>query len=86
MWDRKKKKYVSTQKETDKKIKTESGNWIKSSFKTGKYADYKNKQKIGFEVDEGDDGENFGFEGKKALSSNEQNRNEVLLFCIFQPL
>lgn len=74
MWDRKKKKYVSTQKEVDKKIKTESGNWIKSSFKTGKYDDYKNKQKVDFNEETHDDQENHIFEKKRAQSSNEKNR------------
>ena len=75
MWDRKKKKYVSTQKEVDKKIKTESGNWIKSSFKTGKYDDYKHKQKVDFaEPDYNDDNDGNIFEKRQAASSNEKNR------------
>ena len=43
--------------EQDKKIKTESGNWIKQSFKTGKYDDYKNKQKTSFNDNEDSDNE-----------------------------
>lgn len=35
-WDRKKKKFVGP-KEDEKKIKTESGVWIKSSYKSGRY-------------------------------------------------
>ena len=47
---------MSTQVEQDKRIKTESGNWIKQSFKTGKYDEYKQKQKTDFEGSDSDDG------------------------------
>ncbi|XP_069817529.1 ATP-dependent RNA helicase DDX54 [Dendropsophus ebraccatus] len=46
-WDRKKKKFVGTGGQEDKKkIKTESGRVISSSYKTNIYADWKKKYKI----------------------------------------
>ena len=62
VWDRKKKKFVSTQQENEKKIKTESGTWIKASFKTGKYGEWKQKQ-------------NADFEGSADEDNNEDNSN-----------
>ena len=62
VWDRKKKKFVSTQQENEKKIKTESGTWIKASFKTGKYGEWKQKQ-------------NADFEGSADEDNNDDNSN-----------
>ena len=47
---------MSTQQENEKKIKTESGTWIKASFKTGKYGEWKNKQNADFDAGSGDEG------------------------------
>ena len=63
--DRKRKKFVSNQQEQDKRIKTESGNWIKESFKTGKYEEYKQKAKTGLDDAGSDD------------DGNESNRSEI---------
>ena len=41
--------------EQEKKIKTESGNWIKQSFKTGKYTEYLEKSKAGLLADDSGD-------------------------------
>ena len=71
VWDRKKKKFVSTQQESEKKIKTESGTWIKASFKTGKYGEWKQKQNADFEgsadEDNNDDNTNTGKFNKDRL-------------------
>ncbi|XP_039487324.1 ATP-dependent RNA helicase DDX54 [Drosophila santomea] len=45
-WDRIKKKMVSVQDPRANKIRTESGAWIPASFKTGRYAEWKEKSKI----------------------------------------
>jgi ATP-dependent RNA helicase DDX54/DBP10 len=59
-WDRKKKKYVSTQSliEKNKKIKTESGQYISASYNSNLYSKWlKNSKKIENE-DEEDSTEN----------------------------
>ncbi|CAB3364540.1 Hypothetical predicted protein [Cloeon dipterum] len=53
-WDSKKKKMVG-QKETQKKIRTESGVWISATYKTGKYKQWKEKAKADDQDDENDD-------------------------------
>lgn len=45
-WDRIKKKMVSVQDPRIGKIRTESGIWIPSTYKTNRYADWKEKTKI----------------------------------------
>lgn len=47
-WDRKKKKFVSVQSTLDKekKIRTESGNYIKASYKSNLYAKWLKNQKV----------------------------------------
>lgn len=45
-WDRLKKKMVSVQDPRAGKIRTESGIWIPATYKTGRYADWKEKTKI----------------------------------------
>lgn len=44
-WDRIKKKMVSVENPRAGKIKTESGIWIPATYKTGRYADWKEKTK-----------------------------------------
>eukprot|EP00051_Salpingoeca_urceolata_P019573 m.287366 g.287366 ORF g.287366 m.287366 type:complete len:427 (+) comp19443_c0_seq18:201-1481(+) len=44
-WDRKKKKYVSVSSQ-DKKIRTESGNFIKASYASDRYKDWIQKNKL----------------------------------------
>lgn len=45
-WDRIKKKMVSVQDPRAGKIRTESGIWIPKTYKTGRYDDWKEKNKI----------------------------------------
>ncbi|PIO55320.1 DBP10CT domain protein, partial [Teladorsagia circumcincta] len=57
-WDRKKKRYVGTADGQDiKRIRTEDGTWLPASYKTGRYEDWKKKQKIGYKKGEEEDGE-----------------------------
>ncbi|EGT48599.1 hypothetical protein CAEBREN_09605 [Caenorhabditis brenneri] len=58
-WDRRLKKYVglSGNEPANKKIRTEDGTWLPASYKTGKYEEWKQKQKIGFKKDDGEDGD-----------------------------
>lgn len=44
-WDRIKKKMVSVENPKAGKIRTESGIWIPATYKTGRYADWKEKTK-----------------------------------------
>ena len=46
---------MTNQVEQEKKIKTESGNWIKQSFKTGKYTEYLEKSKAGLLAEDSGD-------------------------------
>ncbi|CAI2350217.1 unnamed protein product [Caenorhabditis sp. 36 PRJEB53466] len=64
-WDRRLKKYVGTGDEpANKKIRTEDGTWLPASYKTGKYEEWKQKQKIGFKNTEGE-GDEAEPEGRK---------------------
>jgi len=54
-WDRKRKKFVTESNEgKNKKIKTESGNWIAASYKSNAYSDWKHRSKQG-DLDPSDD-------------------------------
>lgn len=55
-WDRKKKKFVSVQSTLDKekKIRTESGNYIKASYKSNLYSKWLKNQKV-LDKEESDD-------------------------------
>ncbi|XP_008198552.1 ATP-dependent RNA helicase DDX54 [Tribolium castaneum] len=46
-WDRKKKKMVAVPDKRSGKIKTESGVWIPATYKSNRYAQWKEKSKIG---------------------------------------
>uniref|UniRef100_A0A1I7USR2 RNA helicase n=1 Tax=Caenorhabditis tropicalis TaxID=1561998 RepID=A0A1I7USR2_9PELO len=64
-WDRRLKKYVglSGNEPANKKIRTEDGTWLPASYKTGKYEEWKQKQKIGFKKNDGEeDGDGGGQE------------------------
>ncbi|XP_059087617.1 ATP-dependent RNA helicase DDX54-like isoform X2 [Tigriopus californicus] len=50
-WDNKKKKYVRADVNDKKKIKTESGVWIQASYKSDRYAKWKERSKLSF-IDE----------------------------------
>lgn len=45
-WDRIKKKMVTVENPRNGKIRTESGIWIPATYKTGRYSDWKEKNKI----------------------------------------
>ena len=45
-WDGKKKKYVRADANDKKKIKTESGVWIQASYKSNRYAKWKERSKL----------------------------------------
>ena len=45
-WDAKKKKYVRADANDKKKIKTESGVWIPASYKSNRYAKWKERSKL----------------------------------------
>lgn len=45
-WDRIKKKMVSVENPRNNKIRTESGIWIPATYKTGRYSEWKEKNKI----------------------------------------
>ncbi|KAK6038630.1 DBP10CT domain protein [Cooperia oncophora] len=49
-WDRKKKRFVGPGGDGQdiKRIRTEDGTWLPASYKTGRYEDWKKKQKIGY--------------------------------------
>ncbi|KAG5887596.1 hypothetical protein JTB14_025755 [Gonioctena quinquepunctata] len=57
VWDRKKKKMVSLPNAKTGKIKTESGAWIPATYKSDRYAQWKEKTKIAEEDDENSDEE-----------------------------
>merc|ERR1719225_1305711 len=76
VWDRKRKKYVSNQQEQDKRIKTESGNWIKQSFKTGKYEEYKQKAKSGLD-NAGSDDDGVNEFNSSGMSSHRMNKERL---------
>merc|ERR1712080_100671 len=45
-WDVKKKKYVKSEQDDQKKIKTESGVWIPASYKSDRYKKWKQRSRI----------------------------------------
>ncbi|XP_065063488.1 ATP-dependent RNA helicase DDX54-like [Rhopilema esculentum] len=45
-WDRKRKKFVGSRQDGAKKVKTESGSWIKASYKTNKYKDWMERNRV----------------------------------------
>ncbi|XP_034941130.1 ATP-dependent RNA helicase DDX54 [Chelonus insularis] len=58
-WDRKKKKMITVDNNSKAgKIRTESGTWISASYKTNRYAQWKEKSKMESNNDESDDNEN----------------------------
>lgn len=63
-WDRKKKKFVSVQSTLDKekKIRTESGNYIKASYKSNLYAKWLKNQKV---LEKGDSDDEQARDNKK---------------------
>lgn len=78
-WDRKKKKMVTVTNSKAGKIRTESGVWIPASYKSNRYAEWKEKTKI--QEDDNDSGD----EGpqkrsmKKAPNTHWARHNEKLV-------
>lgn len=68
-WDRIKKKMVPVQDPRSGKIRTESGIWIPATYKTGRYADWKEKNKIEDQVKR-----EFGEEYTGIINRSEQMR------------
>lgn len=56
VWDRKKKKFVSSQSGQPKvkRIRTEDGGWMPMSYKSGRYERWKQRQNINYQTDEGE--------------------------------
>lgn len=78
-WDRLKKKMVAVQDPRAGKIRTESGIWIPATYKTGRYDDWKEKNKIEDQVKR-----EFGDEyaGKKGLALTDMHsRILIQLLC-----
>ncbi|CRL08620.1 CLUMA_CG021282, isoform A [Clunio marinus] len=57
-WDRKKKKMVNVEDPRTGKIRTEHGVWIAASYKTDRYAKWKERSKIDEQVERDDDSDN----------------------------
>jgi len=65
-WDRKKKKYVSTQDDKAKKFKTESGNYISKSYKSNLYSKWLKTSKANeTRDDDGDSGDHRRKDSRK---------------------
>lgn len=64
-WDRLKKKMVAVENPKNGKIRTESGIWIPATYKTGRYADWKEKTKTEDMIHQ-----DMGLEGTKPCSKN----------------
>lgn len=80
-WDRIKKKMVSVENPRAGKIRTESGIWIPATYKTGRYADWKEKTKTEEIVHQ-----EMGLDSKLSLfkifeQKNGFNTNQKFLFC-----
>lgn len=74
-WDRIKKKMVSVENPKAGKIRTESGIWIPATYKTGRYAEWKEKTKTEDMVHQ-----EMGLEGKFfCLDSMDQRVNSLAL-------
>merc|ERR1719361_253612 len=54
-WDNKSKKYVRVGDNDKKKIKTESGAYISATYKTNRYAKWKERSKMSQQTDANDD-------------------------------
>lgn len=59
-WDRLRKKMVAVENPRNGKIRTESGVWIPATYKTGRYAEWKEKTKIEEQVHSEFRGEHLG--------------------------
>lgn len=82
-WDRLKKKMVSVQDPRAGKIRTESGIWIPASYKTGRYADWKEKTKIE-DIVKREVGEEYSGLYKKKLPMVKSQENDLSLEQTFR--
>jgi ATP-dependent RNA helicase DDX54/DBP10 len=86
-WDRKKKKYVSLQSTLDKnkKIKTESGQYINASYKSDLYAKWLKNSKANQTMDENenDDESKAQKKNKKYFGSSLIGNNSPLYRRVF---
>lgn len=70
-WDRKKKKMVGVEDPKFGKIRTESGAWIPATYKSNRYAQWKDKTKTG--DDEGDDDDDDDKPNKQKVRGQTNN-------------
>lgn len=73
-WDRIKKKMVTVENPRNGKIRTESGIWIPATYKTGRYSDWREKNKIEEMVSQ---------EMGEECKCNEVATNEPIIIHIF---
>ncbi|KAI6221521.1 ATP-dependent RNA helicase [Aphelenchoides besseyi] len=66
-WDRKAKKFVSGEQNSMKRIRTEEGTWVPASYKSGRYDQWMQKQKVSYadEEDEHDGGKMGAKRGRR---------------------
>jgi len=64
-WDRKSKKFVSSDQNQGKKIRTEDGTLLPASYRSGRYNSWVEKQKISYANEENDNMDNVGMKGGK---------------------
>ncbi|KAE9421833.1 hypothetical protein Angca_003063, partial [Angiostrongylus cantonensis] len=79
-WDRKKKRFVGSAGDGEdiKRIRTEDGTWLPASYKTGRYEDWKKKQKLGYKKngeEELSDEEAVRSSGNKSRRNKWKNHN-----------
>ncbi|KHJ91683.1 DBP10CT domain protein [Oesophagostomum dentatum] len=77
-WDRKKKRFVGASGDgpDNKKIRTEDGTWLPASYKTGRYEDWKKKQKLGYKKnDEDGDDQEAGASSESAFGKHNKWKN-----------
>jgi len=72
-WDNKKKKYVRAEQDDKKKIRTESGVWIPASYKSDRYAKWKERSKLAnVSQDDGGGGDGGGSDGEQTPGKKRQ--------------
>ncbi|KHJ79478.1 DBP10CT domain protein [Oesophagostomum dentatum] len=77
-WDRYKKRFVGASEDVpdNKKIRTEDGTWLSASYRTGRYEDWKKKQKLGYEKnDEDGDDQQAGPSSESAFGKHNRWKN-----------
>lgn len=84
-WDRVKKKMVSVENPRNGKIRTESGIWIPATYKTGRYSDWKSKNKIEEMVSQ-EMGEDCKFYCCRQFRRKEKHRLFILALFLIQTI